>query len=585
MKNIIKKLLICMISLAVITSLSLDSLSRQGINTNVDDSSFSIHNLSTQDTFWPSNSSDWTEVAPETQGLDSDKISEMFEYIEVIGYNIHSVIIVRNGYLLTEEYLYNSQLLENKSYFGGEKLHMQQSTTKSLMSILIGIALQEGFLDNLNQTLYEFFANIWEPSFINGTVKKDITIEQLLTMTSGFGESPSYFLIAADSIKFALKLVTLEFTPGEEGEWYYSNDGVNLLSGIIANVTGKSTEEFAQEYLFTPLGISEDEYYWWNDSLGMKYGGYGFDCTPKVQAKLGMLMLNNGTWNGTQIVERDYMINATTTQYSGHWLSYGYLIYTNGPFGGYNTYGAGGQVIYVIPKYDIVVAFAADSDSVPYEQLLSNYIIQFAKDNAPEWDQIPEDQLLREGESFSYDVNASDTSGVAYSINDTVNFNISSEGMITNSSGLSLGVYPLEIRAYNPFNNSINATINIRFAEDIAPEWDEVPEDQTILVGESFYYDVNASGTLDVEYSINDTLNFNINSEGIITNSLSLSVGVYSLEIRAYNPFNNSITTTINVRVKSSSNAIPGFDFNMILIMIFCTSVVIIIRRKKILRN
>ena len=582
MKNKIDKLFTFLILLVVISSLSLTSLSKGRITTDVDDFSDSVPDLS--GIFWPSNSSQWTEVPAETQGLDSDKIAEMFEYIERFSHDIHSVIIVRNGYLLTEEYLHESALLENKSYFGGETLHMQQSTTKSLISILIGIALQEGFLDNVNQTLYEFFANIWEPSFINGTVKKNITIEQLLTHNSGFGNSPSAFLIAADSIKWALDLVSLVFTPGEEGEYYYSNDGVNLLSGIITNVTGKSTEKFAQEYLFTPLGISEEEYYWWNDSKGMKYGGYGFDCTPKVQAKLGMLCLNNGTWNDTQIIDRDYLIDATTTQYNGTWNKYGYLIYTDGPFGGYNTYGAGGQVIYVIPKYNITVGFAAGTDSAPYELMLERYIIQFAEDNAPDWDQIPEDQLLQEGESFSYDINATDTSGVAYSINNSANFAITSEGIITNMSSLSLGVYSLEIRAYNTFNNSINATINIRIAEDIAPEWDEIPEDQTIQVGESFYYDVNASGTLDVGYSINNTVNFAITSEGIITNSLDLSVGVYPLEIRAHNPFNNSITATINVRVKPS-NGIPGFDFNMILILILCTSTVIINRRKKNSKN
>ncbi|MHA2123492.1 MAG: hypothetical protein ACW990_20015, partial [Promethearchaeota archaeon] len=139
MKNKKEKLLICMISLAFITSFSIDPLSMRGINTDIDDFSDSVSNLSTQSVFWPPNSSDWTEVAPETQELDSDKISEMFEHIEILSYDIHSVIITRNGYLLTEEYLYNSQLLENKSYFGGETLHMQMSTTKSLMSILIGI--------------------------------------------------------------------------------------------------------------------------------------------------------------------------------------------------------------------------------------------------------------------------------------------------------------------------------------------------------------------------------------------------------------------------------------------------------------
>jgi len=508
MKNKIEKLLICMISLTIITSFSIGSLSSRGINTNVDDYSFSVTNLSTQDTLWPGNSSEWTEVAPETQGLDSDKIAAMFELIEDNSYDIHSVIIVRNGSLLTYEYLHNSQLLENKSYFGGEKIHIQQSTTKSVMSILIGIALQEVFLDNLSQTLYEFFADIWEPSFVDSELKKNITIEQLLIHNAGFvGDGdPSYppgakILGAIDIINWALDLVPLGFTPGEMGEYEYTNDGPNLLSGIIANVTGNSTLEFAKQYLFTPLGISEGEYDWWHDEQNMYSGGYGFSCSPKVQAKLGMLCLNNGTWNGTQIIDSNYIKAATTNQILGL-ESYGYLFYPDGPFGSYVAYGAGGQVIYVIPEYDIVVGFAGDDDFVPYDLMVSNYIVQFAEDNPPEWDQMPEDQLIQEGDSLYYDVNASDTSGVAYSIDNTVNFSITPEGIITNSSSLSVGVYPLEIRAYNPFNNSITAMINI------------------VIKSES-----------------------------------------------------------------SSSNGIPGFNFNMILIMILGTSAVLLSRRKKNSKN
>ncbi|MCK4383771.1 MAG: serine hydrolase, partial [Candidatus Lokiarchaeota archaeon] len=266
----IEKRLTCIISLVLITFFSLAPLSMRGINTNSDNSPFSVTNLSTQDTYWPGNSSDWTEVAPETQGLDSDKIAAMFRLIEQNSYNIHSVIIVRNGYLLTEEYLYNSILLDTKSYYGGEKVHIQQSTTKSLMSILIGIALQENFLDNISQTLYEFFAHMWNSSFVDSELKKNITIEQLLTMNSGLVDEghSSYppgaktLLDSYGSINWALDLVPLGFTPGEAGEYEYTNDGPNLLSGIITNVTGISTLEFAQEYLFTPLGISEDEYDW-----------------------------------------------------------------------------------------------------------------------------------------------------------------------------------------------------------------------------------------------------------------------------------------------------------------------------------
>ncbi|MHA2182871.1 MAG: serine hydrolase domain-containing protein, partial [Promethearchaeota archaeon] len=331
---------------------------------------------------------------------------KMFEFIEKNSYNIHSVIIVRNGYLLTEEYLYNSQLLDTKAYsdllslksYSGPKIHDQASVTKSLMSIIIGIALQEGFLNNLSQTLYEFFADIWEPRFPDSELKKNITIEQLLTMNSGLlGGGPNYPSDAKtkggfDFINWALEKVPLGFTPGEPGKFEYTNDGPNLLSGIITNVTGKSTVEFAQDYLFKPLRIPEDEYNWWRDEKNICSGGFGFACSPKVQAKLGILCLNKGAWDGKQIVDKDYIRNATTAQiswgksgdYGGKMFEIGYLFYmmpSSFPHGGYYAAGAGGQSIYVIPKYDIVVGFTGAFQGKDYNDLLANYILQFTEDN------------------------------------------------------------------------------------------------------------------------------------------------------------------------------------------------------------
>ena len=346
--------------------------------------------------FWPSNSSEWTEGAPEEQGLDSAKISEMFEFIEKNSYNIHSVIIVRNRYLLTEEYLYNSQLLDTKAYsdllppkaYTGPRFHDQASATKSLTSILIGIALQEDFLDNINQTLYEFYSDIWEPTFTDSKIKRNITIEQLLKMNAGLigNWEPNYpptKYPPVDCIKLALNDVPLGFTPGEAGKWVYSNEGPNLLSGIITKVTGKSTEEFAKKYLFTPLGIGEDETYWPHDDKNINYGAYAFHCSPKVQAKLGILCLNNGNWAGKQIVDKDYIRDATTAKISlskgGSSMDYGYLFFMmDSPLEGYYMAGSGGQSIYVMPEYNIVVGFTAGG--IPkegYNKLLLDYIIQF----------------------------------------------------------------------------------------------------------------------------------------------------------------------------------------------------------------
>jgi CubicO group peptidase (beta-lactamase class C family) len=341
--------------------------------------------------YWPTN--EWTEVNPESQGLDPNSISSMFEYIEDTSLDVHSVIIVRNGYLLTEEFLYDSQLRDTKTYYGGSTLHAQYSTTKSLMALLIGIAIEEGYLSNISQTLYEFFADTWNPSFTDSEQKKNITIEQLLTMNAGFigmlnFAYPSGSTAFDDCVNWALADLPLEFTPGEEGGFEYSNDGPNLLSAIITNVTGQTSADFVQEHLFNHMGITEAEWDWWADTKGISFGGYGFECSPRVQAKLGLLCLNNGTWNGTQLIPSDWVREATTYKVDGRWVysppskyfNYGYLFYTNDSHEGYHTSGAYGQSIFINPEYDIVVAYTgglSGAYDLTYRHLIQTYILQF----------------------------------------------------------------------------------------------------------------------------------------------------------------------------------------------------------------
>ncbi|MHA1242145.1 MAG: serine hydrolase domain-containing protein, partial [Promethearchaeota archaeon] len=321
------------------------------------------------------------------------KISQMFDLIESSSYDVHSVIIVKNGYLIREEFLNDSQILPQKTYADGSIIHNQASTTKSLMSLLIGVAIGQGFLDNISQTLYEFFADIWSPSFTNSTLKKNITIQQLLMMNAGFVGSydsayPGGSTVFTDCIEWTLDDVFLQFTPGEPAGFAYSNDGPHLLSGIISNVTGMNASAFAQQYLFEPMGITEEEWQWWGDSNGVNFGGYGFSCSPKVQAKLGILCLNNGNWNGTQLIPSDYAKEATSFKTShGRWtyapptdiFNYGYLFYTNDTNDGYHTAGAGGQNIYVIPDHNMTVAFTGSSmDDSVYKSFIYDYILYSA---------------------------------------------------------------------------------------------------------------------------------------------------------------------------------------------------------------
>ena len=345
--------------------------------------------------YWPTN--EWVILEPEEQGIDSKDLSDMYEYIEDQSLDVHSVIIVRNGYIVSEEYLYNSHIRTEKKYgddypgpYGNDVIynrtvHRQWSTTKSIMSLLVGIALEKGYLNGLNQTLYEFYANVWDTSYND---KMNITIEQLLIHNSGLPYGGF-----KDPIIENILSETLLFSPGTPGAIEYSNDGIDILSAIFNNVTGYNASEFARKNLFEPMGITEEEWYWWGDSNNISSGSGGLMCTPRVQAKIGIICLNNGTWNGTQVVPSNWIKEATSYKCEGsyyygwplHLVSFnlGYLFYI-GEEGAYNTGGYGGQNIHNIPKYNITVAFTGkDVDLTYLEHIIDNYILKFAAENGP----------------------------------------------------------------------------------------------------------------------------------------------------------------------------------------------------------
>ncbi|MFW9879898.1 MAG: Ig-like domain-containing protein [Candidatus Thorarchaeota archaeon] len=183
---------------------------------------------------------------------------------------------------------------------------------------------------------------------------------------------------------------------------------------------------------------------------------------------------------------------------------------------------------------------------------------------APTWDPTPEDQLVEFRTEYSYDVNASDLSGIAYYwINDTNNFEIDENGLITNASSLNAHDYWLQIRAYDPYNNYCDAMINVSVVDSTPPLWDPTPEDKIIEFRTDISYDVDASDLSGIaDYWINNTVNFNIDSNGLITNATSLNVDDYWLEIRAYNPSGMYCSAIINISVVDTTA--PTWDIDPI---------------------
>jgi CubicO group peptidase (beta-lactamase class C family) len=329
--------------------------------------------------YWPTDG--WRNTTPSEQDMNSTKLQEMLDYIDSENYPIISTAVVRHGYMVLEEYRFEYRN-ENSTQF-------MYSVTKSFTSALIGIALAQGYFDNLSHPVLSFFPDkvIETPDERRGRV----TIENLLTMRSGiFWDETSapftspdngvYHLMSQDGVEYVLNLPMVA-EPDEL--WHYNTGASHLLSGIIQATTEMTTKEFGDETLFGPLGFSRQT--WARDAAGVVRGGFDLKITLRDMTKFGLLYLNNGTWDGEQIVPADWVAASTnTTTNLGYNLGYGYQWWTIPEDGIYYAAGLYGQYIYVIPEYDLVVTFTSMVQDGPYlhQALLTSYILPAARDGA-----------------------------------------------------------------------------------------------------------------------------------------------------------------------------------------------------------
>ena len=169
-------------------------------------------------------------------------------------------------------------------------------------------------------------------------------------------------------------------------------------------------------------------------------------------------------------------------------------------------------------------------------------------EDTPIWVVDPTDQTIDYGDDFSYNVNATDASGIAYYQINNTSFNIDSNGVITNVSTLSVGVYWINVGASDPYNNYCNATFKITVEDSTPPTWDETPTNQFVEISRIFAYNLNASDYSGIDdYWINDTTNFNIDGNGIITNITVLMVGDYWVAVGASDPYDNYCNATFKI--------------------------------------
>lgn len=265
-----------------------------------------------------------------------------------------SLIVCRDGVIVAEEYY-------NYNNYGKDSIKSVLSVTKSFVGLLVGIAIDKGYIESVNDSISKYLAGLVT---FPDSVKANITIDQLLKMSVGHewnGTGPaslySDWTNSADEIQYVIDL-PLTSTPGTV--FNYSDGASHLLSAIINQTTGKNTMDFAKQYLFDPLGYTRFE--WTTDERGIPNGAAGLRIKPGDMVKFGNLILSNGKYNGSQIVSETWINTMTTTKISTnnnviYGPEYGYQIWlgTSGGRKHIMAMGWGGQFIFIVPDKNLVV--------------------------------------------------------------------------------------------------------------------------------------------------------------------------------------------------------------------------------------
>ncbi len=304
--------------------------------------------------------------------MDNGKIAELEKKIHDDYRNIAGMVVQKDGQILYENYFNGCTSLS--------RIHVY-SVTKSIISILIGIALDKGLIKSIDQKVLDFFPDYIAPK--RETTIQNVTLKDLLTMTAPYKYKlfPPYikYFTSDDWVKFALDQLG---GSGTIGEFRYAPlIGPDIFSGILIKATGQSVFDFASDNLFSPLGITVEQNVvfhskkeqlaynqstnisgWVADPNGVNTAGWGLTLSPVDMAKIGQLYLDRGMWNGRQIVSRKW-IDESTAEHS-RWakigLSYGYLWWIiDEKEHACAAMGDGGNVIYFSTKKNLVVSISS----------------------------------------------------------------------------------------------------------------------------------------------------------------------------------------------------------------------------------
>ena len=329
----------------------------------------------------PSPTEGWATSTPEAQGLNGTLFVELNRTIEDGTYgHIDRMVVVKNGYLVVNEryendyraasrgrdmspHQYNYYHPDWHPYFQGRDVHSLQSVTKSVTSALIGIAIGRGEIDGTGARLLSFFGD-YDLSRVDRRLR-DATLDDLLTMRSGieWHETDRPMNSTNTTIRLEASEDWIQFTldqpmdadPGTK--WVYNSGGSHLMSGVIKEATGLYVDEYAEAYLFGPLGIQD--YHWKKTPKGLPDTEGGLYLEAEQLAKFGYLYLNDGVWDGQRILPEGWTEASTDRRVervgrSGRGYGYQWWRPDRRETEVWAGLGYGGQYLLVLPEHDLV---------------------------------------------------------------------------------------------------------------------------------------------------------------------------------------------------------------------------------------
>lgn len=309
-----------------------------------------------------------TLSTPDDENMDANALRSMYSevYMDDNLWSLRSLLVFRNGNLVAESYPKDSEDIITR--------HIIWSCTKQYLGVLVGLAIQDGIISDVNDPLSDYF----DDELINHPDKNDLTIHNLLTMqsgldfeNSGLGSDDDILLrqIPDNSVDYVLGLPLIE----EQGLVFNYNDGnPHLLSAIIQKKVGQPTDVWANDVLFSKIEMNN--YHWVRYRDGITMGGWGIETTPREMAKLALCVADSGSWKGEQIVDPVWISQMLTPYIPDADLgfSFGYYWWIDEARHIYYMDGHGGQFAFIVPAKDLVIVMTAFPNTQGKYQILAD---------------------------------------------------------------------------------------------------------------------------------------------------------------------------------------------------------------------